>query len=130
MTSPFPDLLENCTLRFSLSNTGTERDLITGNLIVNQSFVEFVAFLKEDTKSARRNSPGVDFQGMAVFGYLIRPQWFPANIKDGSVCDCEWQDTLNGTAKGRLTLRTFGTPTSLVNEILGDRFRGDFVISR
>lgn len=130
MSSPFPSLLENCTLRFALSNTGTERDPVTGNLIADQRFATFVAFLKEDKKSIGRFSLGVDYQGMPVFGYLIRPQWFPDNIKDGSVCDCEWQDTLNGNAKGRLTLRTFGTPTRLVNQITGDRFRGDLVISR
>lgn len=132
MSSPFPVLLQNATLTFTVKSTTNSRDPVTGNPIQNVTPVELIAFLKEDRRPGNQNIVGVDTQEYLVYGYLISPQWFPEDlsVKSGATCECVWQNSLYGTLSGKLTLRPIITPTTLVNQVLGDKFRGSLVVNR
>ena len=118
--------LKNATVVFTVADTGTTTDPLTGNVTVNTTTLSYDLFLRKSGGNSERNQPGVDVISSVYEGYCISPQALDKRIRQGT------KATLTFSADAaeecvvddlRFSYGTTGLLGNTLQQVLGDKIR-------
>jgi len=123
--------LKNATVVFTVADTGTTTDPLTGNVTVNTTTISYELFLRKGGAVfqggvSQRNLPGIDAISATFDGYCINPQALDPRIRQGTIGrltfgndspeDCVVADL-------RFNYGTTGLLGNTLQQVLGDKIR-------
>ena len=122
--SAFSGVFQEQTLTYEVAEpSGTDR---FGNPLMSTTKKSIVVFVREASSAMAEkimrelNRETSSQEGYAVSGRAVNPAMLPSDLKSGTRCEL----TLNGVEGELLLVRALPSPLAVVNETLGERFRG------